>query len=272
MHDYLLTVKNLKVAFLNEETQHYHDVIHHFNLTVKKGEVVALVGESGSGKSVSAMALIQLLPAGKARIRADAINYYADNEVIDLRTQTAKQLQRIRGKEIAVIFQDPLSALNPVQRIGKQIEEVFALHRADLKKSAYHSEAVDLLYKVGIKQAQEKVRSYPHQLSGGMRQRVMIAIALAGRPKLLIADEPTTSLDVTIQAQILSLLQDLQEEYRMGILFISHDLAVVRALSDQVAVMYQGKVIETNATETLIKHPQHSYTKRLLSASRLCKI
>ncbi len=248
MHDYLLTVKNLKVGFLNEQTRHYNDVVHHFDLTIKKGQVVALVGESGSGKSVSAMALIKLLPARKARIIADEINYYSANQSINLATQTAKQLQRIRGKEIAVIFQDPLSALNPVQHIGKQIEEVFALHRADLKKSAYRSEAIKLLDKVGITPAQEKVRSYPHQLSGGMRQRV---------------------LDVTIQAQILSLLQDLQDEYRMGILFISHDLAVVRALSDYIVVMYQGKVVETNATETLIKHPQHPYTKQLLSASRL---
>lgn len=271
----LLSVNNLSVAFLDEEQQRYNEVVHGIDLTIEKGKVQALVGESGSGKSVSAMALIQLLPANKVRIQADSIDFFPDgqnsdsNQRIDLLKQTPKQLQGIRGSDIAVIFQDPLSALNPVQRVGKQVEEVFLLHRPDLKKDDYRHEVITLFDKVGIKNPSEKVRSYPHQLSGGMRQRVMIAIALAGRPKLLIADEPTTALDVTIQAQILSLLQDLQEAYQMSILFISHDLAVVRALSDRVAVMYQGRIVEENATEELISNPQHDYTKMLLAASRL---
>ncbi len=265
----LLNVKNLSVAFLEEETQDYHPVVQHVNLSIDKGEVLALVGESGSGKSVFAMSLIKLLPANKVRIQADEISYRQADKYIDLTQQTAKQLQCIRGGEIAVIFQDPLSALNPVQRVGKQVEEVLALHRPDLNKNRYRQTVIDLFDRVGINDPEEKIRSYPHQLSGGMRQRVMIAIALAGRPKLLIADEPTTSLDVTIQAQILSLLQDLQDEYRMGILFISHDLAVVRALSDRIAVMYQGQIVEENATETLINNPQHDYSKQLLAASRL---
>lgn len=265
----LLTVKNLKIAFLNEDTQQYDEVVHDVDLTIEKGKVLALVGESGSGKSVSAMSLIRLLPVNKARITADAIHYYDGDTTLDLTAQTSEQLQKIRGKEIAVIFQDPLTALNPVQRVGKQIEEVFALHRPDIDAANYQREAIALFDKVGIKDSAEKIRSYPHQLSGGMRQRVMIAIALAGKPKLLIADEPTTSLDVTIQAQILSLLQDLQEEYGMSILFISHDLAVVRALSDRIAVMYQGRIVEENASEALITNPQHDYTKMLLAASRL---
>lgn len=265
----LLTVKNLKVAFLDEDSQTYNHVVHGIDLRIEKGKILALVGESGSGKSVSAMSLIRLLPANKVSIDADEMCYYQDGKTLDLTQQSNQQLRQIRGKEIAVIFQEPLSALNPVQRVGKQIEEVLALHRPDLKKSDYRPTVIDLFEQVGIKEAGEKVRSYPHQLSGGMRQRVMIAIALAGRPKLLIADEPTTSLDVTIQAQILSLLQDLQESYQMGILFISHDLAVVRALADRVAVMYQGKIVEENDTETLINYPQHHYTQRLLRASRL---
>ncbi len=265
----LLSVKNLRVGFLNEDSQQFEDVIHGVDLSIEAGKVLALVGESGSGKSVSAMALIRLLPANKTCIRADAIHYYKDGEVLDLSAQTPQQMQAIRGSDIAVIFQDPLVALNPVQRVGKQVEEVFALHRPELKKSDYRAEVISLFQQVGIKQPEEKIRAYPHQLSGGMRQRVMIAIALAGRPKLLIADEPTTSLDVTVQAQILSLLQDLQESYGMGLLFISHDLAVVRALSDRVAVMYQGRVVEENATEALIAQPQHDYTRKLLAASRL---
>lgn len=265
----LLTVKNLRVGFLNEETKQYQPVIHGVDLTLEKGKVLALVGESGSGKSVSAMSLIKLLPANKAHIQADEINYHQAEKRIDLTQLSHTELQAIRGKEIAVIFQDPLAALNPVQRVGKQVEEVFALHRPEINKSDYAQEVIRLFERVGIQSAAEKSRNYPHQISGGMRQRVMIAIALASRPKLLIADEPTTSLDVTIQAQILSLLQDLQEEYGMSILFISHDLAVVRALSDRIAVMYQGRIVEENTTENLINHPQHDYTKMLLAASRL---
>lgn len=265
----LLTVNNLTVSFLNAETQQYQQVVHGIDLCLEKGKVLALVGESGSGKSVSAMSLIRLLAANTSRIHADSMCYHGDDGEVDLMQLSRKDLQNIRGKEIAVIFQDPLAALNPVQRVGKQVEEVFALHRPDLKKSEYAQAVIQLFDKVGIQSPAEKVRNYPHQLSGGMRQRVMIAIALASRPKLLIADEPTTSLDVTIQAQILALLQDLQEEYQMGILFISHDLAVVRALSDRIAVMYQGRIVETNDSETLISNPQHDYSKQLLAASHL---
>lgn len=267
----MLSVRNLSVGFLNEETNAYTDVVQQVDLTVAPGKVLALVGESGSGKSVSAMSLIRLLPANKTRIVADAISYECDGESMDLTTQTPQQMRRIRGGEIGVIFQDPLTALNPVQRVGKQVEEVFELHRPDLSTADYKAAAIDLFNKVGIKQPEEKIRAYPHQLSGGMRQRVMIAIALAGHPKLLIADEPTTSLDVTIQAQILALLQDLQESDGMSMLFISHDLAVVRALADRIAVMYQGRIVEENDSETLINNPQHDYTKKLLAASRLVR-
>lgn len=267
----LLSVSNLCVGFLDEKTNTYNNVVHNVDLTIESGQVLALVGESGSGKSVSAMSLIRLLPANKVRISADKMIYYQDNQAIDLLTQSNEQLQHIRGHDIAVIFQEPLTALNPVQRVGKQVEEVFALHRPDLVKNDYHDEVKQLFDKVGIKNSAEKIRAYPHQLSGGMRQRVMIAIALAAKPRLLIADEPTTSLDVTIQAQILSLLQDLQDEYQMGILFISHDLAVVQALSDHISVMYQGRIVESNESETLITQPQHDYTKMLLAASRLIR-
>lgn len=265
----LLAVKNLNVAFYDAQKKHTQTVVHHLDLTIKKGQVTALVGESGSGKSVSAMALLKLLPANKVKITADYIHYYKNQQPIALHQQTPDQLSTIRGREIAVIFQDPLSALNPVQRVGKQLQEVFALHRPDLSSANYTAETAHLFDQVGIKQPLEKMRHYPHQLSGGMRQRVMIAMALAAQPKLLIADEPTTALDVTTQAQILSLLQDLQAQYQMGVLFISHDLAVVRALSDRVAVMYQGRIVEENATEQLISQPQHSYTQKLLAASRL---
>lgn len=267
----LLSVRNLRVGFLNEDSKTFADVVHDVDLCIEKGEVLALVGESGSGKSVSAMSLIRLLPANKVRIRADELYYHRDGEHLDLTRLDAEALRNLRGGEIAVIFQDPLIALNPVQRVGKQVEEVLQIHRPDLGRDAYRGEVVDLFNKVGIKLPEEKIRAYPHQLSGGMRQRVMIAIALAGRPKLLIADEPTTSLDVTIQAQILSLLQDLQAAYGMSMLFISHDLAVVRALSDRVAVMYQGRIVEENATEALIANPTHDYTKKLLQASRLVR-
>ncbi|PID63017.1 MAG: peptide ABC transporter ATP-binding protein [Gammaproteobacteria bacterium] len=267
----LLSVKNLSVGFLNDDSRQFEDVVHSISFDIAAGEVLALVGESGSGKSVSAMSLIRLLPANQSRIVVDELRYDNGEQVFDLSAQTPAQMQAVRGGEIAVIFQDPLVALNPVHRVGKQIEEVFQLHRPDLKKRDYRQQAIALLDKVGINEPEEKYRAYPHQLSGGMRQRVMIAIALAGRPKLLIADEPTTSLDVTIQAQILSLLQDLQEDYGMSILFISHDLAVVRALSDRVAVMYQGQIVETNDTEVLIANPQHEYSKKLLAASRLVR-
>lgn len=268
----LLSVSNLQVGFRSQKNAKAAMVVHGIDFSIGKGEVLALVGESGSGKSVSAMSIIHLLPQPSGVSSADKIIYHASDGVdIHLENYSVENCKRVRGREIGVIFQDPSLALNPVMRVDKQIEEVFKLHRSDLTPDDYERETITLLNNVGIKAAEQRAKSYPHQLSGGMRQRVMIAMALAAKPKLLIADEPTTALDVTIQAQILGLLQDLQQQYGMAILFISHDLAVVRAIADRVAVMYQGKIVETNDCETLINHPQHDYTKKLLDASWLLR-
>lgn len=267
----LLTVENLQVFFQKDSKTAPQKVVEGVSFSIAKGEVLALVGESGSGKSVSAMSIVHLLPKPSGMSKADNMTYYAESGQVCLKNYEFNKLKQIRGKEIAVIFQDPSLALNPVMRIDKQIEEVLVAHCPELARNQYQQTIQTLLERVGIKDAAKRAKSYPHQLSGGMRQRVMIAMALAAKPKLLIADEPTTALDVTIQAQILALLQDLQAEYGMAILFISHDLAVVRAISDRITVMYQGKIVETNETEMLINHPQHDYTKKLLNASRLLR-
>ncbi len=267
----LLKVSNLQTFFQPKDNKAPVRVVHGVGFEIYSGEVLALVGESGSGKSVTAMSIIDLLPKPSGTRQADSICYQRKGSAVELSQLSTAALRAIRGGEIGVIFQDPSLALNPVMRAGKQIEEVFKLHRPDLQKSDYRHEVQTLLQRVGIKDAEKRARSYPHQLSGGMRQRVMIAMALAAKPKLLIADEPTTALDVTIQSQILALLQDLQDEYGLAVLFISHDLAVVRAIADRVAVMYNGEIVETNDCETLINQPQHAYTEQLLDASRLLR-
>ncbi|MBK10266.1 MAG: microcin ABC transporter ATP-binding protein [Cobetia sp.] len=229
------------------------------SFTLNKGETLALVGESGSGKSVTSTAILRLLPElaeikGAIRLRGE-----------DLLSASTRRMRELRGNRIATVFQEPMTSLNPLHRIGRQIIEVLALHR-DLKGRAARHKALELLEQVGIPEPARRIDSYPHELSGGQRQRVMIAIALACEPDLLIADEPTTALDVTVQAQILRLLKSLQQRYGMAILFITHDLSIVRHFADRVCVMRHGELLETGATHDVFESPQHAYTRMLIDA------
>ncbi|MEY3106259.1 MAG: hypothetical protein RIT35_425, partial [Pseudomonadota bacterium] len=251
----LLSVENLSVNFNNQQT-----VVDDISFIINSGETFSLVGESGSGKSITALSVLRLLP-NNAQIKAHAINLQDDNLI----KRTEFELCSIRGRRIGFIFQDPMSSLNPVMTIGSQIEEVIKIHFS-LSKTARKNRVLELLQQVEIPEPELRIKDYPHQLSGGQRQRVMIAIALAGQPDLLIADEPTTSLDVTIQAQILTLLKNIQQKTGMALWLISHDLALVSTLADRVAVMQNGKIIETGLTKTIFKTPQHPYTKKLLKA------
>ncbi|MGQ7246788.1 ABC transporter ATP-binding protein [Halomonas sp. V046] len=229
------------------------------SFTIAPGETLALVGESGSGKSVTSTAAMRLLP-DLARTRG-AIRFKGE----DLLAATSKRMRRIRGGNIAMIFQEPMTSLNPLHRIGDQIKEVLDRHQK-LKGRAATAKAIDLLNQVGIPEPERRARSLPHELSGGQRQRVMIAMALAGEPELLIADEPTTALDVTVQAQILELLKDLQRRYGMAILFITHDLTIVRHFADRVCVMRRGELVESGETQALFRDPRHEYTRMLIDA------
>lgn len=233
--------------------------LHGVDLTVQRGETLGVVGESGCGKSITWLAALALLGTG-ARISGSA--QYDGQELVGM---APRDLARIRGGRVALIFQDPASALNPVHRIGTQIGEALRLHRG-LRGSAARSAARDLLDRVGISNPDQRLNEYPHELSGGMNQRVMIAMALAGEPDLLIADEPTTALDATIQAQIIDLLHDIQAETGMAMIVISHDLGVISELAGRVAVMYAGRVIETAPAEALFDTPVHPYTKGLMAA------
>ena len=253
----LLDIKNLRVAFRQEgaETEAVKGVSFH----VDRGETLALVGESGSGKSVSALSTVQLLP-GSARVSGE-ITY----DGRDLARASESELRDVRGNDISFIFQEPMTSLNPLHTLDKQIMESLALHQG-LTGDAAQARVIELLNKVGIRDPEQRLKSYPHQLSGGQRQRVMIAMALANGPELLIADEPTTALDVTIQAQILDLLADLKEQEGMSLLFITHDLGVVRKIADRVCVMQNGEIVETGPTGEIFDNPQHPYTKKLLAA------
>jgi peptide/nickel transport system ATP-binding protein len=250
----------LSVAHLSVSFNHGPKVVDDIGFDIYPGETFALVGESGSGKSITALSVLRLLP-GNARIQASEISLQGDN----LLRRSEYELCRIRGRRIGLIFQDPMSSLNPVMTIGDQIEEVIELHFA-LPQQALKQRVLELLRQVEIPQPEQRINDYPHQLSGGQRQRVMIAIALAGEPDLLIADEPTTSLDVTIQAQILNLLKNIQKQTGMALWLISHDLALVSNMADRVAVMQQGKIVETGRCDEFFRHPKHPYTQKLLSA------
>jgi len=252
----LLTVENLSVTF-----NHRHKVVDGISFMIQPGETFALVGESGSGKSITALSVLRLQP-NNAKLKADAINLNGDS----LLRRSELDLCGIRGRRIGLIFQDPMSSLNPVMTIGSQIEEVIKIHFS-LSREMLQQRVLELLQQVEIPEPEQRIKDYPHQLSGGQRQRVMIAIALAGKPDLLIADEPTTSLDVTIQAQILALLKNIQQQTGMALWLISHDLALVSTMADRVAVMQQGKIVETGATEALFSDPKHPYTQKLLAAS-----
>ncbi|MFA6051898.1 MAG: dipeptide ABC transporter ATP-binding protein [Methylobacter sp.] len=255
MNNPILAVEHLSVAF-----NHGQKVVDDISFAIYPGETFALVGESGSGKSITALSVLRLLP-NNARLNASAISLQGDN----LLSRSEFELCKIRGRRIGLIFQDPMSSLNPVMTIGSQIEEVINIH-FDLPQQAVKQRVLELLQQVEIPEPQQRIKDYPHQLSGGQRQRVMIAIALAAKPDLLIADEPTTSLDVTIQAQILALLKNIQQQTGMALWLISHDLALVSTMADRVAVMQQGEIVETGATADFFSNPKHPYTRKLLSA------
>ncbi len=257
----LLDIEDLEVSFdVRGETIHAVDTV---SLTVGEGEVVGLVGESGCGKSVTTLSVLRLLPRRTGRITGGAIRFGDDG--IDLLALPEKEMNRIRGAKISMVFQEPMTALNPVLTCASQLDEVYRLHRG-WKGATARAASIDLLAEVGIADPVATRRSYPHQLSGGMRQRVLLAMALACRPRLLIADEPTTALDATIQARILSLLSDVQRRHRMALLLISHDLGVVGALADRVAVMYAGEIVEEGPVSDVLVTPRHPYTRALLRA------
>ncbi|WP_207000193.1 ABC transporter ATP-binding protein [Trinickia mobilis] len=250
----LLTVRNLRVNFSGLPA------VDGVDISIAPGEVIGIVGESGSGKSVTMMALMGLIDA-PGIVTADEITFNG----CDLLKATPKERRKIVGKDIAMVFQDALTSLNPSYTVGYQIKEVLKLHEG-LRGDALHKRALELLDQVGIPDAKNRITSFPHQMSGGMNQRVMIAMAVACNPKLLIADEPTTALDVTIQAQIMDLLVKLQKERGMALVLISHDLAVVSEVAQRVAVMYAGEVIETNRVPDIFAAPHHPYTEALLAA------
>jgi peptide/nickel transport system ATP-binding protein len=255
----LLQVEDLKVSFATEDG--IVTAVDGVTFSVDRGEVVAIVGESGSGKSVSAMTLMGLTRGPNARISGRATI-----DGTELLSAPESTLQRIRGGKIAMVFQDPMSALNPVYRIGTQIVEQIRAHDADISKAAATDRAVEMMERVGIPRARERLRSYPHEFSGGMRQRVMIAMALSCSPSLLIADEPTTALDVTIQAQILDELRQLRTDTNAAIILVTHDLGVVADIADRVVVMYAGRVVEQGTLDEIFYDPQHPYTWGLLGS------
>ncbi len=256
MEKYLVEIKNEKLSFFTPagEVKALNDVSFH----LEEGEVLGIVGESGSGKSVTAYSLMGLTAhPGKLIGGTLEFNGHRINELSE------REISKIRGNEISIIFQDPMTSLNPVFTIGNQIMEVILLHTKLNRKQA-HARAVELLTLVGINEPEKRLKQYPHELSGGMRQRVMIAIALACEPKLLIADEPTTALDVTIQAQIIELMQELGSKLGMAIIMITHDLGIVASMCEKIAVMYAGKIVEYGTTDEIFYHPKHEYTKGLL--------
>ena len=259
MSEVLLDVKDLSVAFKQSGKEFL--AVDHISFSLNKGETLALVGESGSGKSVSALSILKLLPYPAASHPSGQVMFKGQ----DLLDANEADLRQVRGRNITMIFQEPMTSLNPLHSVEKQIGEILELHQG-LKGQKARDVIVGLLEKVGIREAASRLSSYPHQLSGGQRQRVMIAMALANKPDLLIADEPTTALDVTVQAQILKLLKDLQKEFGMALLLITHDLGIVRNMADNVCVMQKGKIVEAGSAKTVFANPQHAYTKMLLAA------
>lgn len=256
----LLTVRNLSVGFQTDDG--YVRVLSDVNFDLFRGETLGLVGESGCGKSITSLSVMRLLPQPAAHIESGQILY----EGKDILSLPVDGMYSLRGRRIAMIFQEPMTALNPVKKIGSQLAEVYELHFPGMGKEAIHKASLEQLEKVGIPAASQRMEEYPHQLSGGMSQRVMIAMALACKPDILIADEPTTALDVTMQAQILELIKSLQSEIGMSVIFITHDLGVVAQICDRVAVMYAGRVIEQALLKQLFACPRHPYTLGLLQA------
>jgi peptide/nickel transport system ATP-binding protein len=256
----ILTIKDLVVAF--DTDQGVVHAVDRIDLQVQKGKILGLAGESGCGKSVTALSIMRLLPKPVSKI-VNGTAYFQDRNIFDL---TADDMHNIRGKKISMIFQEPMTALNPVHAIGKQIKEIFQLHFPDMTARQMTSSAIEMLKKVGIPDPEKMTRKFPHQLSGGMRQRVMIAMALACEPEILIADEPTTALDVTVQAQILDLIKTLQEQTGMSVILITHDLGIIAENCDDVVIMYAGRIAEKADVKTLFNNPCHPYTKGLLTS------
>ena len=260
MSEVILEVKDLATEFDTE--QGVARALDDISFEVKAGETLGIVGESGCGKSVTALSILRLLPKPAGNIVSGEVIFKGQ----DLIRLPADDMHNIRGNRIAMIFQEPMTALNPVYRISRQLNETLALHNPEMNKAEINEASINMLKRVGIPAPERRMKEYPHQLSGGMRQRVMIAIALLCKPEILIADEPTTALDVTIQAQILQLLKDLQKETGMAIIFITHDLGVIAELCDRVVVMYGGRIIEQADILTLFDKPRHPYTRGLLNA------
>ncbi|HHY80099.1 MAG TPA: ABC transporter ATP-binding protein [Thermoanaerobacter sp.] len=255
----LVEFRNLKTFFYTEEG--VVKAVNDVSFSIREGETVCIVGESGCGKSVTALSLMRLIQSPPGKIEGGEI-IFDGRDILKL---SEAEMRRIRGNEIGMIFQEPMTSLNPVLTIGEQIMEPLMVHKLMTKKEAWNK-AIELIKQVGIPRAEQIMTSYPHELSGGMRQRIMIAIALSCDPKLLIADEPTTALDVTIQAQILDLLRKIKQERNMALMLITHDLGIVAEIADYVVVMYAGKVIEEAPVRELFKNPKHPYTRGLLKA------
>jgi peptide/nickel transport system ATP-binding protein len=257
--DPILRIKNLKVSF--QAGKRFVPAVDGISFELKEGEILGIVGESGSGKSVTSLASMGLIPSPPGKIENGEIIF----EGKDLKNLSEKEWRKIRGNQISMIFQEPMTSLNPLFTIGNQIIEAIRLH-TDLSKREANARSIELLKLVGIPRAEGILKEHPHQLSGGMRQRVMIAMAMACNPKVLIADEPTTALDVTIQAQILALMKDLNKKTNTSIILITHDLGVVAEICERVIVMYSGQIVEQGDVRTILKNPQHPYTKGLLKS------
>ncbi|MBC7004579.1 ABC transporter ATP-binding protein [Photobacterium sp. BZF1] len=255
----IITIENLSVGFQSGKS--VNQVTYNVSLDIKRGETLALVGESGSGKSVTANAILRLLPKSSTHYLSGHIHY----DGIDMMRCSEREMRGLRGNRIGMIFQEPMMSLNPLHKIGRQLCEILAIHRGTRQREA-QKKALEWLQKVGIRNPEKRLESYPHELSGGERQRVMIAMALINEPELLIADEPTTALDVSVQAQILDLLKDLQREMGMAMLFITHDLSIVRKIADRVAVMQMGRLVETNTMTEVFERPQDPYTIKLINS------
>lgn len=262
MQSPLLSINNLSVTFNSEEGS--TPTLQNIDIEIAKGELVAIVGESGSGKSVTSLSVLQLLPQPPAKYLNGSILLYSDNNTINILETPKHILQNIRGNKIAMIFQEPMTSLNPVLTCGNQVMETICLHKKLSKKIA-KAQTIDLFKKVKLPNADLLFNRYPHEISGGQKQRVMIAMAMSCEPDLLICDEPTTALDVTVQKNVLELIKELQIHNNMGVIFITHDLSVVAEIADKIVVMYKGKIVETGTVQTIFKTPKHPYTKALLA-------
>ena len=259
MSETILKVEDLKTSFMTSSGE--VQAVRGVSFEVHKGEILGIVGESGSGKSVTSMSILRLL-ADTARIKNGKIEF----EGTDLTKVSDKQMREIRGQKIAMVFQDPMSSLNPLIPVGKQVAEMIHVHHPEMKRDELQAATLELFREARIPEAEKRLKSYPHEFSGGMRQRVMIAMALACNPKIIIADEPTTALDVTIQAQILDLLRSLKDRINSSIMLITHDLGVIAEMADYVVVMYAGRVVEKGTVEEIFAHPSHPYTIGLMAS------